>query len=263
VAAIAVRDLGKRFEMGSAPAKGALYDKVGGLVARNGRSTPADDEWVWALRHVDFEVRRGEIFGVIGRNGSGKTTLLSILGKVTAPTEGSAEIRGRVATLLAVGAGFHPQLTGRDNIALNAAILGMSPAEMADRLDPIVEFSGIGRFIDSPVKHYSSGMYSRLAYSVAAFLPAEIMLLDEVLSVGDAEFQAKSYAHMIGALQDGRSVVYVGHGMTTVRELCTRAVVLDAGSVVFYGPANEAVDYYEREVVGQPVRKARNDGSDA
>jgi lipopolysaccharide transport system ATP-binding protein len=211
-----------------------------------------EDNTVWALKHVDFEVPRGEIFGVIGRNGSGKTTLLSILAKVTAPTEGSAEIHGRVAALLQVGAGFHPQLTGRDNITLSGAIVGMSPEEIEERFDSIVEFSEVGRYIDEPVKHYSSGMYVRLAYSVAAFLPAEIMLVDEVLAVGDAEFQMKSQRHMNQALQDGRTVVYVGHGIEIVRSLCTHAIVLDEGRVVFRGEGGDAADYYEQEVVNKP-----------
>ena len=222
-----------------------------------------EDRAIWALRHVDFEVRQGEIFGVIGRNGSGKTTLLSVLARVTAPTEGRAEIHGRVAPLLQVGAGFHPQLTGRDNVALSGAILGMSPDEVEERFQAIAEFSEVGKFIDQPVKHYSSGMYTRLAYSVAAFLPAEIMLIDEILAVGDAQFQAKSHAHMRDALKDGRSVVYVGHSLGIVREICDHAIVLEAGVVSYKGSANDAADYYESEVLTRPTALAFGESADA
>lgn len=249
--AISARGIGKRYEVARGSSRGALYDKVGAMLSRR----PSRDEkgWMWAIRDVDLELSQGEIFGVIGRNGSGKTTLLKILARVTAPTEGFAQIRGRVAPLLQVGAGFHPQLTGRDNIALSAAIIGMTPDEVAERFDAIVDFAEVGAYIDEPVKNYSSGMFVRLAFSVAAFLPAEIMLVDEVLSVGDADFQAKSEAHMLDALTDGRSVVYVGHDLETVRKLCSRAMVLEGGRVVFRGSARDAIDYYNREIVGHPL----------
>jgi lipopolysaccharide transport system ATP-binding protein len=227
----------------------------------------SDPNVMWALRHVDFEVPAGEIFGVIGRNGSGKTTLLKVLARVTAPTEGRAEVRGRVAALLQVGAGFHPQLTGRDNIALSGAILGMSPQEVEERYDRIIGFAEIGRYIDQPVKHYSSGMYVRLAFSVAAFLPAEVILVDEVLAVGDAEFREKCQAHMKEQLRDGRTVVYVGHGMDIVRNICRNALVLDAGHIVFRGTASDAADYYEQEVVKRrrprAGRRRRDEAQDA
>jgi lipopolysaccharide transport system ATP-binding protein len=206
-------------------------------------------DWVWALRHVDLDVRKGEIFGVIGRNGSGKTTLLRILASVTAPTAGSAEIHGRVTALLQTGAGFHPELTGRDNIELSGAIMGLSTNEVRDRFDDIVEFSEIGRYLDEPVKRYSSGMFARLAFSVAAFLPADVMLVDEVLAVGDAAFSEKAEAFMVDALRDGRSVVYVGHSLPVVRRLCDRAMVLERGTVEFTGPAEDAADFYEQEVI--------------
>jgi lipopolysaccharide transport system ATP-binding protein len=249
--AIDAAGIGKRFEIGRDSSYGALYDKVGSMLSRK-RSKVAHQGWMWAVRDVDIQVRRGEIFAVIGRNGSGKTTLLKILAKVTAPTEGRAQIQGRVAALLQVGAGFHPQLTGRDNIALSAAITGMTAEEMAEHFDAIVEFSEVGRYIDEPVKTYSSGMYVRLAYSVAAFLPTEIMLIDEVLSVGDVDFQKKSQAHMLEALKDGRSVVYVGHDLDIVRTICDRALVLEGGRVVFRGTADEAADFYKQEIVGHP-----------
>ena len=248
--AISASGLGKRYEIARGSSKGALYDKVRGMLSRKKRSETEDQGRMWALRDVDLEIRRGEIFGVIGRNGSGKTTLLKVLARVTAPTEGRAQVRGRVAALLQVGAGFHPQLTGRDNIALSAAIIGMTAEEMEEHFDAIIEFSEVGTYIDEPVKNYSSGMFVRLAYSVAAFLPTEIMLVDEVLSVGDAEFQEKSEAHMVQALRDGRSVVYVGHGLDIVRKICTRALVLEGGRVVFQGTADEAADHYEQEIVG-------------
>ncbi len=251
--AIEAHGLGKAFRLARRPANGALLDRVAGVLSRNGNNDEDDaaNRVMWALRGVDLAIPQGEIFGVIGRNGSGKTTMLKLLAKVTAPTEGHAVVRGRVAALLQVGAGFHPMLTGRDNIALSGAILGMSAQEVQDRFDQIVEFSEIGRYLDQPVKNYSSGMYARLAYSVAAFLPAEIMLIDEVLAVGDADFKAKAAAHMKETLKDGRTVVYVGHGLDIVRELCSEALVLDSGRVAFQGDADEASDYYLEEVAAR------------
>jgi lipopolysaccharide transport system ATP-binding protein len=248
--AIEAEGLGKAFRLARRPASGALLDRVAGVVSRRGPAEPAPNDLVWAVRDVDLAIRQGEIFGVIGRNGSGKTTLLKLLARVTAPTEGQARICGRVAALLQVGAAFHPLLTGRDNIALSGAILGMTRDEVQERFDAIVSFSEVGPYLDQPVKNYSSGMYARLGFSVAAFLPAEIMLIDEVLAVGDADFQAKAQAHMRAALQDGRTVVYVGHDLEVVRSLCSEAVVLDRGRIAFRGAAGEAVDWYTQEVVG-------------
>lgn len=254
--AVRVEDLGKRFDMAYGQAHGHLRDRIGEVMSREGRKRRQEDNSKWALRHIDFEVPVGKIFGVIGRNGSGKTTLLSILAKVTAPTEGTAVIRGRVAPLLQVGAGFHPQLTGRDNIVLSSAIQGMTPEEMEARIEDIIAFSEVGEYIDQPVKHYSSGMYVRLAYSVAAYMPAEIMLIDEVLAVGDAAFKLKSETHMKDSLRDGRTVVYVGHGIELVRELCESAIVLDDGGVVFRGNGTDAADYYQEEVEQRRSRDA-------
>ena len=248
--AIEATGLGKAFRLARRPANGALLDKAAGVLSRNRPKNDFQDELVWAVKDVDLEIERGEIFGVIGRNGSGKTTLLKILARVTAPTVGSAQVSGRVAPLLQVGAGFHPMLTGRDNIALSGAILGMTVQEVQERFDDIVDFSEVGRYLDQPVKNYSSGMYARLAFSVAAFLPAEIMLIDEVLSVGDADFKQKALTHMKATIKDGRTVVYVGHGLEVVRELCNHAVVLDNGLVVFHGTAESAADFYMNEVVG-------------
>ena len=209
-------------------------------------------------------MRRGEIFGIIGRNGSGKTTLLRVLAGVTRPTGGTAELRGRVAALLQVGAGFHPQLTGRDNIALSGAIIGLTPQEVARHFDEIVDFSEIGRYLDEPVKHYSSGMYARLAFSVAAFLPAEILLVDEVLAVGDAAFQQKAEARMRETLRDGRAVLYVGHDMKFIRSSCDHAIVLDRGRMAYRGTAVDAADYYRDEIVRggrRPTAPARRESA--
>ncbi len=187
-------------------------------------------ETLWALRDISFEVKRDEVMGVIGRNGSGKSTLLKVLSHITEPTEGRAEIRGRVASLLEVGTGFHNELTGRENILLNGAILGMTRAEIKRKFDEIVEFSEIGRFLDTPVKRYSSGMYVRLAFAVASSLDPEILIVDEVLAVGDAEFQKKCLGKMEQVASSGRTVVFVSHNMGAVRALCTRCALLDAGS---------------------------------
>ncbi len=252
--AILARGLGKRYRVRRARSRSPSGDAD--PAEQDGRSEKGS-RWFWALRHVDFQVRRGEIFGVIGRNGSGKTTLLKILAGVTSPTGGSAEMRGRVTALLQVGAGFHPQLTGRDNIALNGAIMGLSANEVRERFDEIVAFSEIGRFLDEPVKHYSSGMYARLAFSVSAFLPAEIMLVDEILAVGDAAFKEKAEARMSETLNDGRAVVYVGHDIAFVRSNCEHALVLDAGRVVYDGAANAAADYYRDEIVRRRPGSAR------
>ena len=257
--AIEAQGLGKAFNLARRPAHGALADKISGTLSRKPAQATDENGVVWAVRGVDLRIPRGEIYGVIGRNGSGKTTLLKLLARVTAPTEGSAVVHGRVAPLLQVGAGFHPMLTGRDNIALSGAILGMSADEVQERFDEIVEFSEIGRYLDQPVKNYSSGMYARLAFSVAAFLPAEVMLIDEVLSVGDADFREKAQRHMKETLKDGRTVVYVGHGLDIVRELCSNAIVLDRGRVGYAGTSSDAVDWYEEEVA---KRQAEPDPAD-
>lgn len=203
---------------------------------------------LWALKDVDLEVRHGEALGVIGRNGAGKSTLLKVLSRITEPTEGRVEMRGRAASLLEVGTGFHPELTGRENIQLNGAILGMSRAEIRGKFDEIVEFSEIGRFLDTPVKRYSSGMYVRLAFAVAAHLEPEILIVDEVLAVGDAGFQKKCLGKMEDVAGRGRTVLFVSHNMMAIRSLCTRAVELDAGRVVNSGQTSKVVvDYLARQ----------------
>jgi homopolymeric O-antigen transport system ATP-binding protein len=199
---------------------------------------------VSALRGVSFDVHRGEVLGVIGRNGAGKSTLLSILARITEPSGGYAEIRGRVSSLLEVGTGFHPELSGRDNVFLNGAILGMARAETEAKFDEIVEFSGIRDFIDIPVKRYSSGMQVRLAFAVGAHLDPEILLLDEVLAVGDAAFQARCHARVEELTRSGRTVVFVSHDVRSVTRLCERAILLEDGLIRFAGPAEEAVDLY-------------------
>ena len=211
----------------------------------NNRATKGTSDYVWALKDINFEVRQGEVLGIIGKNGAGKSTLLKILSKVTGPTTGSIKSKGRIASLLEVGTGFHPELTGRENIFLNGAILGMTKAEITAKIDEIVEFSGCERYIDTPVKRYSSGMTVRLAFSVAAHLEPDILVIDEVLAVGDAEFQKKA----IGKMQDiskgeGRTVLFVSHNMAAVQNLCTRAVVLEQGTVVFEGGVEESILYY-------------------
>jgi ABC-type polysaccharide/polyol phosphate transport system ATPase subunit len=208
-----------------------------------GAATHASDD-LWALRHVDLEVRHGEAVGIIGRNGAGKSTLLKVLSHITEPTEGRVEIKGRVASLLEVGTGFHQELTGRENIQLNGAILGMTRAEIKSKFDEIVEFSEIGRFLDTPVKRYSSGMYVRLAFAVAAHLDPEILIVDEVLAVGDAEFQRKCLGKMGQVATTGRTVVFVSHNMGAVRTLCTRCALLDAGRLERVGDVGSVVDQY-------------------
>lgn len=218
------------------------YIKIGDV---NDRSTKGTSDYVWALQDINFEVEKGEVLGIIGKNGAGKSTLLKILSKVTAPTTGSIKCGGRIASLLEVGTGFNPELTGRENIFLNGAILGMTKKEIASKLDEIIEFSGCERYIDTPTKRYSSGMTVRLAFAVAAFLEPEILVIDEVLAVGDAEFQKKA----IGKMQDisregGRTVLFVSHNMAAVKSLCTRGIVMGNGSIVFDGEIEESIQYY-------------------
>nr|WP_315146926.1 ABC transporter ATP-binding protein [uncultured Flavobacterium sp.] len=211
----------------------------------NDRTTKGASDYVWALQDINFEVQRGEVLGIIGKNGAGKSTLLKILSKVTAPTTGSIKSRGRIASLLEVGTGFNGELTGRENVYLNGAILGMTKKEITAKLDEIIAFSGCERYIDTPVKRYSSGMTVRLAFAVAAFLEPEILVIDEVLAVGDAEFQKKA----IGKMQDiskgeGRTVLFVSHNMAAVKSLCTRGIVMENGRLVFEGGIEDSVNRY-------------------
>ncbi|MBN2044004.1 MAG: ABC transporter ATP-binding protein [Anaerolineales bacterium] len=199
---------------------------------------------LWALKDISFQVEQGEVLGIIGRNGAGKTTLLKILSKITYPTSGRVEMKGRVASLLEIGTGFHPELTGRENIYLNGTLLGMTKREIDRKLDEIIDFSGVEKFIDTPVKRYSSGMRVRLAFSVAAFLEAEILLIDEVLAVGDTGFQKKSLGKMEEAAYQGRTILFVSHSMAAILALCTRGYLLELGRGTYYPTANEAVNKY-------------------
>jgi len=205
------------------------------------------DETIWALKHISFEIKRGEVVGIIGRNGAGKTTLLKILSRITEPTEGCAEIYGRVGSLLEVGTGFHPELTGRENIYLNGAILGLKKAELDRKFAEIVDFAEIEKFIDTPVKHYSSGMYVRLAFSVAAHLEPQILLVDEVLAVGDAAFQKKCLGKMGDVSGEGRTVLFVSHNMAAIEALCSKCLILDAGTLTFNGDTSKATTKYLRD----------------
>jgi lipopolysaccharide transport system ATP-binding protein len=252
--AIRVENLGKRYRIGTAPERyKTLRDTiVAGVNApiqslRRGSSltaTSKEASTIWALRDISFEVHQGQVLGIVGRNGAGKSTLLKILSRVTEPTEGSAEIHGRVGSLLEVGTGFHPELTGRENIYLNGAILGMKRLEIDHKFDEIVSFSEVEQFIDTPVKRYSSGMYLRLAFAVAAHLEPEILVVDEVLAVGDAEFQRKCMGKMSDVAQAGRTVLFVSHNMSAVLRLTEETMVLDKGHLVYRAPTPQAVDYY-------------------
>ena len=228
------------------------YLKVGEV---NDRAHKGKSDYVWALKDINFKVEEGDVVGIIGRNGAGKSTLLKLLSRVTAPTTGTIRARGRIASLLEVGTGFHPEMTGRENIYMNGAIMGMTRAEITRKLDEIVDFSGCERYLDTPVKRYSSGMTVRLGFAIAAHLEPEILVVDEVLAVGDAEFQKKA----IGKMQDvskgeGRTVLFVSHNMGAVKNLCKRGIVLDQGQVAFDGGVEEAVNFYiNNNVISQRI----------
>ena len=259
--AIRIEGLGKRYRLGAGAGGGAysyraLRDVMTGALSApfrglrrlaGGNAAPprrADDDILWALRDISIEIKQGEVVGVFGRNGAGKSTLLKVLSRITEPTEGRVEIHGRLGSLLEVGTGFHPELTGRENIFLNGAILGMSKREITSKFDEIVAFSEIEKFLDTPVKRYSSGMYVRLAFAVAAHLDPEILLVDEVLAVGDVQFQEKCLGKMEDVSKTGRTVLFVSHNMVAIQRLCRRGVLVDGGRVVFDGPAERAVATY-------------------
>jgi lipopolysaccharide transport system ATP-binding protein len=246
--AVDVLGLSKRYRIGaSAGAYGRLSESVTNAIRRAvGRAGPrdTDDSFLWALKDVSLQVRRGEAVGIVGRNGAGKSTLLKILSRITEPTAGRAELHGRVGSLLEVGTGFHPELTGRENIYLNGAIIGMRKAEIARSFDDIVAFADIERFLDTPVKRYSSGMYVRLAFGVAAYLQPEILIIDEVLAVGDAEFQRKCLGKMGDVAKEGRTVLFVSHSMAAVTRLCDRVYWLDQGRLLMEGEPDEVVSEY-------------------
>jgi len=244
--AIRVDALGKRYRLGEWDQGRALYGALSRALRpwTRGGTAPAQRPELWALRDVSFDIRHGEIVGIIGRNGAGKTSLLKVLSRITTPTAGRVEIDGRVGSLLEVGTGFHPDLTGRENVFLNGAILGMRRAEIRRKFDEIVAFAEVEKFIDTPVKRYSSGMYVRLAFAVAAHLEPEILLVDEVLAVGDASFQEKCIGKMGSIGRAGRTVIVVSHNMASVINLCRRAILLDGGRVVHDGPATDVVPKY-------------------
>lgn len=251
IPAIKVEALSKQYTIGTArPQHGTFYDLLASSIkAPFGRmrklaGKTGTDEKFWALHDVNFEVQPGEVLGIIGRNGAGKSTLLKILSRITAPTAGRATVHGRMASLLEVGTGFHPELSGRENIYLNGAILGMKRKEIARKFDEIVDFAEVGQFIDTPVKHYSSGMYVRLAFSVAAHLDVDLLVIDEVLAVGDIEFQRKCMARMGTVSSSGRTVLFVSHNLGAVEQLCHSAIVLDKGQIIFRGGAAESVRHF-------------------
>jgi lipopolysaccharide transport system ATP-binding protein len=255
---IKVENIGKQYRLGKvgtgsvatdinrwwhmARGKEDPYLKIGNVNDRT-QKTSAND-LVWAIKDINFEVKQGEVLGIIGKNGAGKSTLLKVLSRVTAPTVGDIKVKGRIASLLEVGTGFHPDLSGRENIFLNGAILGMSKAEIKSKFDEIVDFSGVERYIDTPVKRYSSGMYVRLAFAVAAHLEPEILIVDEVLAVGDAEFQKKCLGKMKDVSGQGRTVLFVSHNMGAVKDLCTRVLSLKNGQFNNIGETNAIIKEY-------------------
>jgi lipopolysaccharide transport system ATP-binding protein len=264
--AIAIDGLAKRYQLGEtrgAFSYGSLREslatsaqetwrRIRGGESRDARRGP---DHIWALRDVSFSVEPGEVVGIVGRNGAGKSTLLKILSRITRPSEGTAEFRGRIGSLLEVGTGFHPELTGRDNVYLNGAILGMRRSEIARKFDAIVDFSGVRDFIDTPVKRYSSGMYVRLAFAVAAHLEPEILVVDEVLAVGDAAFQRQCLGRMQEVSNEGRTILFVSHNMPAITRLCSRAVLLASGRVVDDGPADRVVAKYLSSELGTAARR--------
>jgi len=252
---IRAKGLGKQYRRGLQVDRGLRHSLEAFLRSPLSVLRRPKDETFWALKDVSLDVREGEVLGLIGRNGAGKTTLLKILSRITRPTEGSAEIHGRVGSLLEVGTGFHQELTGRENAFLSGAILGMGKAEIERKFDEIVAFAELEKFIETPVKHYSSGMYVRLAFAVAAHLEPEILLVDEVLAVGDINFQKKCLGKMGDVARAGRTVVLVSHQLNQIRRLCPRAVWIDAGSVRLDGPTHEVVSNYESAM----ARGAQND----
>ena len=271
---IHVENLGKRYRIGERERYLALRDVLARAASAPARlfrarrpSSNGDPGHIWSLKDVSFEIHQGEVVGIIGRNGAGKTTLLKILARVAKPTQGFADVRGRMGSLLEVGTGFHPELTGRENVFLSGAILGMSRQEIRRKFDAIVDFAGVERFIDTPLKHYSSGMQMRLAFAIAAHLEPEILLVDEVLAVGDLEFQKKCLGKMQEVSESGRTIVFVSHQMNQIRRLCRRAYWLEGGQIEEEGPANQVVGKYEAKLswsasstvreAGRAVVKAR------
>lgn len=266
--AIKVEGLWKEYVIGAQQkAHGTFYDMLSSSLAapfralRKRTTEEQEAESFWALRDINFEVQPGEVVGIIGRNGAGKSTLLKILSRITAPTRGHVEVRGRLASLLEVGTGFHPELSGRENIFLNGAILGMTRAEVTRKFDDIVAFAEIEKFVDTPVKRYSSGMYVRLAFSVAAHLEPDILIIDEVLAVGDAAFQQRCFGKMEQVRKDGRTVVVVSHNLQLIGQLCKQGLLLQSGELTFRGPFEKArLQYLSRDKRQDSWRPAIRDG---
>jgi len=249
---IKVEGISKKFRISPRERSSVRYEtlresltKLVRLPFTRGQKNGKRDDTIWALKDVNFEVFPGEVMGIIGSNGAGKSTLLKVLSRIIEPTSGRVEIYGRVASLLEVGTGFHPDLSGRENVYLNGAILGMKRREIAERFDEIVAFAEVERFIDEAVKHYSSGMYLRLAFAVAAHLDPEILIVDEVLAVGDANFQKKCLGKMDDVTSSGRTVLFVTHGLAMVTQLCRRAILFNGGRIIKMGPSSEVVAHYE------------------
>ncbi len=259
--AVSVSNVSKKYFLGHNLDRAANYSTLREVISKTakdlvrkttdmiaGRSILQGDsiEEFWALENISFDIEKGSTLGIIGRNGAGKSTLLKILSRITHPTEGSIKIHGQVSSLLEVGTGFHPELTGRENVFLNGAILGMSQAEIRSKFDEIVEFSGVEKFLDTPVKRYSSGMYIRLAFAVAANLEPDILIVDEVLAVGDAEFQKKCLGKMEEVGKDGRTVIFVSHNDHAIEKFCEKTIVLERGRVAIYDKTKVALDYYSK-----------------
>ena len=263
---IKLEDISKQYRLGVVGTGTLSHDLNRFFAKMMGKEDPAkkvgfanrldtvDGQYVWALQDINLEVGEGEVLGIIRKNGAGKSALLKLLSRVTAPTTGSIKVRGRIASLLEVGTGFHPELTGKENIYLNGAILGMTKKEISSKLDEIIEFSGIKKYVDTPVKRYSSGMYVRLAFAVAAHLEPEILIVDEVLAVGDADFQRKALGKMDEVSKSGRTVLFVSHDMGAIRRLCKRSILLSGGKVVLDGITEEVIEQYLSDASNQDAR---------
>jgi lipopolysaccharide transport system ATP-binding protein len=264
--AISIRNLGKSYILSHQKVSSyntfseSLLGMLGRLIVPGEKKNKGTQENFWSLENISFEVKRGEVIGIIGKNGAGKSTLLKILSRITEPTTGHAEIYGRVGSLLEVGTGFHPELTGRENIYLNGTLLGMRKRQIDKVFAEIVEFAEISRFIDTPVKRYSSGMYVRLAFAVAAHIQPEVMIVDEVLAVGDLAFQEKCLGKMRNIGSSGRTILFVSHNMEAVQALCTRAIVIHHGKICFDGAPIDAKEYYMREIVQKEYSIENNSG---
>jgi lipopolysaccharide transport system ATP-binding protein len=266
--AITAEGLGKRYQIGRqrelhGRLTESLWNALRSPLDLVRRAAGSSDAWIWALRDASFEIRRGDVVGIIGRNGSGKTTLLKVLSRITEPTTGTATLNGRIGSLLEVGTGFHPELTGRENVYMSGAVLGMRRQEINRKFDEIVDFAGIGMFLDTPVKRYSSGMQVRLGFAVAAHLDPEILLVDEVLAVGDAEFQKKCIGKMSELGESGRSILFVSHSMPAIRRLCERALLLDGGRIVAFGRTSDAIHDYMSSDAGVTSERRWDDRATA